>query len=213
MCKFWRERNHTTQNYSLENLVMWTTKNRANIAQSLQCYNSALCGWFLFKMYMSIPKLIYSYILLKVFLRNASLGGYLSKYGRTYIAYIFLQSPEVFNWVSENALISGFGKAPIVSWITVCIGSGNGSAPVQCQAITWTNTNFFFFFFIKMQVSTKYIWKCHLQNVSHSGPASMCQKIQWQPWQKHTSHAAYQWLSPRLQYLQWISNGDTAVLH
>ena len=67
----------------------------------------------------------------------------------------------------------------------VIIGSGNDLAPVWSQVITWTNddllqitpleTNFSG---IQIQLHTyllskKYIWKCHLQNVSHFVEALM----------------------------------------
>ena len=113
MRKFWRERNHPTQNYGLANLVLWTTKNRTNIAPSLQGYNSVLCGWFIFKIYMKIPKLTYFEILLKVFARNVSFGGCLRKYWQAFIVYMFRRPPEVLNLGSDNALISGFGKVPM----------------------------------------------------------------------------------------------------
>ena len=44
------------------NLVLWTVvicANIANIVQGLQACNSALCVWFLFKIYIQIPILIY----------------------------------------------------------------------------------------------------------------------------------------------------------
>ena len=31
--------------------------------------------------------------------------------------YMFRWPPEVFNWVNDNALISGFGKVPIATWL------------------------------------------------------------------------------------------------
>ena len=46
---------------------------------------------------------------------NVSFGGCLSKYRRTFIVYMFRRPPEVFDWVSDNALISGFGKAPMAN--------------------------------------------------------------------------------------------------
>ena len=49
----------------------------------------------------------------KVFVRNVSFGGCLSKYRWTFIVYMFRRPPEVFNWVSDNALIAGFRKVPI----------------------------------------------------------------------------------------------------
>ena len=51
----------------------------------------------------------------KVYARNVSFGGYLSKYQRAFTVYMFRRPLEVFNWVSDNALILGFGKAPMVT--------------------------------------------------------------------------------------------------
>ena len=50
----------------------------------------------------------------KFFVRNISFGGCLSKYRRAFIVHMFRRPPEVFNWVSDNALWSEFGKAPIL---------------------------------------------------------------------------------------------------
>ena len=64
--------------------------------------------------FTQIPKLTYM-ILSKVFLQIVSFGGCLSKKWQPFIVYMFWQPSEVFISVSNNGLISGFGKAPIGS--------------------------------------------------------------------------------------------------
>ena len=58
-----------------------------------------------------------TYIFLNTFksiVRNVSFGGCLSEYRWAFIVYMFRRTPEVSNWVSDNVLISGFGKVPMV---------------------------------------------------------------------------------------------------
>ena len=104
------------QNYGFAYPVLWTMKNHADVAPSLEGYNSAWCGSFLFKICTYIPKLTYFQILLKVFIPNVSFGGCLSKYRWAFIVCMFGRPPEVFILASDNGLISGSGKAPISVW-------------------------------------------------------------------------------------------------
>ena len=48
------------------------------------------------------------------------------KYWRAFTVYMFRGPPAVFNLVSDNALISGFGKVPIVDFLIV-VRSGTES--------------------------------------------------------------------------------------
>ena len=100
-------------------IMAWQTwsykqgENRANLASSLQGYNSVLFGWFLLKIYTLIPNLCFE-ISLDVFVRNVSFGWIFEPMPRAFIIYMFRWSaPKVFNWVSDNSLISGFGKTPM----------------------------------------------------------------------------------------------------
>ena len=113
MCKFLREMNHAVQNYVSANLMLWTMKKCAKIVLILQCCNSALFGQFLLKNHTYVPKLIYFQSLLGVFAQDVTLGGCLSKYRQAFIVYMSRRPPEVWSLVSDNALISGTGKASI----------------------------------------------------------------------------------------------------
>ena len=54
-------------------------------------------------------------MLLKVFLPNVYFGGYLNETWHAFIVYMFQRRPDVLHSVGDNALISGFGKGPMVS--------------------------------------------------------------------------------------------------
>ena len=65
-----------------------------------------------------------------------------------------------------------------LSFNWVIIDSGNGLAPIWCQAITWTNHDLVSILMkfktkYKTFLSSKFIWKCHLQAGGHFVPASM----------------------------------------
>ena len=53
-------------------------------------------------------------MLLKVFVRNVYFRGYLNETWHAFIVYMFRWRPEVLHSVGDNALISGFGKGPIL---------------------------------------------------------------------------------------------------
>ena len=55
--------------------------------------------------------IIYFQSLLEVFAQDVTSGGCLSKYRRAFIVYMFRRPPEVWSLVSDNASISGTGKA------------------------------------------------------------------------------------------------------
>ena len=116
MCKFSREMNHAVQNYVSANLTLWTMKNCAKIVLILQCCNSALLGRFVLKNHTYVPKLIYFQNLLEFFAQDVTSGGCLSKYRRAFIVYMFRRPPEVWSLVSDNASISGTGKASMATF-------------------------------------------------------------------------------------------------
>ena len=56
-------------------------------------------------------------MLLKVFIQNVYFGGYLDLTWHAVIVYMFHRWLQVLHSVGDNALISGFGKGPIASFV------------------------------------------------------------------------------------------------
>ena len=120
MCKFSGEMNHAVQNYISANLTLWTMKKCTKIALILQRCNSALLGRFVLKKKHThkFQNLYIFLSLLEVFAQDVTLGGCLSKYRWAFIVFMFRRPPEVWSLVSDNASISGTGKASIRNnWI------------------------------------------------------------------------------------------------
>ena len=62
---------------------------------------------------LELPSRTWNFLHLQV-LRSCNFFSWISNTDRqTFIVYVFRRPPEAFNWVSDNALISGFGKVPI----------------------------------------------------------------------------------------------------
>ena len=70
-------------------------------------------------------------MLLKVFVGNVYFRGYLNETWHAFIVYMFRWRPEVLHSVGDNALISGFGKGPIVLKTAFQDGGGRTSMVSQ----------------------------------------------------------------------------------
>ena len=62
---------------------------------------------------------------MEVFAQDVTLGGCLSKYRRAFIVYMFRRPPEVWSLLSDNASISGTGKARMHSFFLFVLRNTN----------------------------------------------------------------------------------------